>query len=126
MAARSKSADENATPSELPEETRLDTDVHAPATNAPGDAPADTTDPTERASTIVPQAPSAEALRAGTILGAIPVPDDAVGQSVAGVTGPDGGEIRVEEYDAIDPVTGAPLRIRHILDGPDAGKSIRV
>lgn len=104
----------------LPEETRLDTDVHAPATNAPGDAPADTTDPAERASTIVPQAPSEEALKAGTILGAVPVPAvEVTAQST------DGGEVRVEEYDDVTP-TGEAVRVRHILDGPDAGKSFRV
>jgi hypothetical protein len=125
MAARSKPASDVDETAGLPDETRLDTDVHAPATNKPGDAPADTTDPTERASTIVPQAPSAEALRAGTILGAIPVPDDVDPVAVHGVTGPD-GEVRVEEYDAVDPVTGQSVRIRHILDGPDAGKSFRI
>lgn len=126
MAARSKPTTNEAGTDEsgLPSETRLDSDVHAPATNAPGDAPADTTDPTERASTIPPQAPSAEALRAGTILGAIPVPDDVVPTVVHGVTGADGEE-RVEEYDTVDP-QGNPIRIRRFLDGPNAGQSIRI
>jgi hypothetical protein len=105
---------------DLPTETRLDTDVHAPATTAPGDAPADTTDPTERASTITPQAPSQEALQAGTILGAVPLPQAVVAQTS------DGDDVRVEEYDEIDPRTGQPIRIRHIIDGPDAGKTIRI
>lgn len=103
---------------EVPEVTRLDSDVHAPSTTAPGDGPADTTDPTERASTIMPQAPSPEALAAGTILGAVPVRVD-VAQA------PGVGEIRVEEYDAVDP-HGVTIRVRHILDGPDAGKSFRI
>jgi hypothetical protein len=102
------------------EETRLDTDVHAPATNAPGDAPADTTDPTERASTISPQAPSPEALAAGTILGAVPVPDPVLVRSDVA-----DGDVRVEEYEQLD-ARGLPVRVRHILDGPDKGKTIRI
>lgn len=105
---------------DVPTETRLDTDVHAPATNAPGDAPADTTDPTERASTISPQVPNEEALRAGTILGAVPLPQQVVAQTS------DGEDVRVETYDEVDPRTGQPIQIRHILDGPDAGKTFRV
>jgi hypothetical protein len=104
----------------LPSETRLDTDVHAPATNAPGDAPADTTDPTEQATTITPQLPSEEALKAGTILGAIPVPAAVIAAQTT-----DGDDVRVEEYDEVTP-TGEAVRVRHILDGPDAGKSFRV
>jgi hypothetical protein len=125
MATRKAAADTaDVKPQEVPDETRLDTDVHAPATNAPGDAPADTTDPNERASTITPQAPSAEALAAGTILGAVPVPEGVLPTVVPGVTGPDGEE-RVEEYDTVDP-HGQPVRIRHFIDGPNAGKSIRI
>lgn len=37
---------------DMPEETRLDHDVATPSTTAPGDGPADTTDPTEEASTV--------------------------------------------------------------------------
>lgn len=124
MATRKAAADTDVKPQEVPDETRLDTDVHAPATNAPGDAPADTTDPAERASTITPQAPSAEALAAGTILGAVPVPEGVLPTVVPGVTGADGEE-RVEEYDTVDP-HGQPVRIRHFIDGPNAGKSIRI
>lgn len=109
-------------PQEVPEVTRLDTDVHAPATNAPGDAPADTTDPTERASTIVPQAPSPEALAAGTILGAVPVPEGVVPTVVHGVTNADGEEERVEEYETTDP-HGAVIRVRHFID---RGETIRI
>lgn len=122
MTARSKSdttPKDDTTSAGVPEVTRLDTDVHAPATTAPGDAPADTTDPNERASTIAPQLPSDEALAAGTILGAIPLPAVTVAQ-----TG-DGEAVRIEEYDEVTP-TGEAVRIRHILDGPDAGKTFRV
>lgn len=120
MATAKKAAEEKADTSGLPTETRLDTDVHAPATNAPGDAPADTTDPDERATTITPQVPSDEALKAGTILGAVPVP----AAVIAAQTG-DGEDVRVEEYDEVTP-TGEAIRVRHILDGPDKGKTFRV
>lgn len=117
MAAR-KAADSEpvgAKQGDAPKETRLDTDVNAPATTVPGDAPYDTTDPTENASTITPQVPSEEAIKAGTILGAIPV------AAPAGVPDADAEE-RTEEYDAIKP-DGTKVRVRLYLDGPNKGRS---
>ena len=46
-----------------PEKTTLDEDTTKPSTTAPGDGPADTTDPNERASSITPQ-PGPEAINA--------------------------------------------------------------
>lgn len=117
MAARKAAENTEVSAQVVPDETRLDTDVNAPATNAPGDAPHDTTDPTEQASTITPQPPNAEALAAGTILGAVPVPAVVVDQAE--------GDERVEEYDAVD-AHGVTVRVRHYIDGPRAGQSERV
>jgi len=116
MAAR-KAADEpvGAKQGDAPKETKLDTDPNAPATTVPGDAPFDTTDPTEQASTITPQLPNAEALAAGTIVGALPVERPAGTQEAA-------GEERTEEYDAVRP-NGEQVRVRLYLDGPNKGRS---
>jgi len=98
MAAR-KAADEvvGAKQSDTPNATKLDTDPNGPATNAPGDAPHDTTDPSEQASTITPQLPNNAALAAGTIVGALPV------SSPPGVPEVDDKDVRVDEYDAVKP-----------------------
>lgn len=53
--------------------TTLDSDVTKPSVTAPGDGPADTTDPEERAQSVSPQ-PGAEALAAGTVNAVKPVP----------------------------------------------------
>ena len=55
------------------EKTTLDSDVTKPSVTAPGDGPADTTDPTEQASSV-PFAPSEEALKVGTVNAVVPVP----------------------------------------------------
>lgn len=101
---------------DAPKDTRLDTDPNAPATNAPGDAPFDTTDPTEQASTITPQIPNAQALAAGTILGALPV------ESPPGVARVDDADVRVDEYDAVRP-DGTTVHVKLYLDGPNKGRS---
>ena len=46
--------------------TTLDSDVTKPSVTAPGDGPADTTDPEERAQSVTPQ-PGAQALKEGTV-----------------------------------------------------------
>jgi hypothetical protein len=48
------------------ETTTLDSDITKPSVTAPGDGPADTTDPTEVAHSVTPQ-PGAEAIKAGTV-----------------------------------------------------------
>lgn len=53
--------------------TTLDSDVTKPSVTAPGDGPADTTDPDERAQSVTPQ-PGAQALAAGTVNAVKPVP----------------------------------------------------
>lgn len=76
------------------EVTTLDTDTTKPSVTAPGDGPADTTDPTERASSVTPQ-PGTEALKVGTVNAVVPLPK---------VEAParEGGS-RTEEYKAIRP-----------------------
>lgn len=90
-----------------PTETRLDDNVSEPSTVAPGDAPADATDPTELASTVTPT-PSAEALRQGTVNGVLPIKADAK-------TERDESGDRFEEYDATKP-DGSVVRIRRNIE----------
>lgn len=95
--------------------TTLDSDVTKPAQAAPGDGAADTTDPLERASTVVPS-PGPEALRVGTVNGQLPldpIPANAVEAS---------DDDRIEEYDATDH-NGKPVRIRRNIE---TGESIVV
>lgn len=76
------------------EKTTLDSDVTKPSVTAPGDGPADTTDPTERASTVTPQ-PGEEALKVGTVNGVVPLPKVEADA--------DTSDHRTEEYEATAP-----------------------
>lgn len=91
-----------------PKETRLDDNNTEPATTVPGDAPFDTTDPTERASTVLPN-PSDEALRVGTVNGVRKLP------SASAEAAKDAGEQRVERYEARKP-NGDLVTVEHNLD----------
>lgn len=91
-----------------PTETRLDDNVTEPSTVAPGDAPADTTDPTEVASTVTPN-PSAQAIAEGTVNGAIKVDQPARAKSTKAP------KHRFEEYDATKP-DGSVVRVRRNID----------
>ncbi len=92
--------------SQNPTETRLDEDVTVPSTNAPGDAPFDTTDPTERASTVGGDKEAAAKAGHLTVNAAVPV-DQLKGLSVLppedGEDGSDGGKGRTETYKAQKP-----------------------
>ena len=57
--------------SSTPKETTLDEDVTTPSTTAPGDGPADTTDPKETAHSV-PARPGAEAIKVGTVNAVVP------------------------------------------------------
>jgi hypothetical protein len=88
--------------------TTLDTDVSKPTQTAPGDGPADTTDPLERASTVVPR-PGPEALRAGTVNSQLPLeplPDTSVVP---------GDNDRIEEYEATD-ASGKRVRVQRNIE----------
>lgn len=88
------------------EKTTLDTDVTKPSVTAPGDGPADTTDPTERASSVTPQ-PGDEALKVGTVNAVVPLPkvEEAARE----------GKDRIETYEATKP-DGTKVTVEHNLD----------
>ncbi|ROS52932.1 hypothetical protein [Frigoribacterium sp. PhB24] len=86
----------------IPDETKLDSSVEKPSTTAPGDGPADTTDPTETASSVTPS-PDATALAVGTVNAVVPTTKPAAKASKAKArterykaTKPDGSEVMVQ------------------------------
>lgn len=92
--------------------TTLDADVTKPSVTEPGDGAHDTTDPKERASTVVPQ-PSAETIASGVgtvnaVLPLSPIPD------APRVESP-----RFEEYDAVGP----DGKVVHIKRNIETGES---
>lgn len=90
-----------------PKETKLDRDTTKPATTAPGDGPADTTDPSERASSVTPQ-PGEEAVKVGTVNAVQPVPQDEKPAR-------DSKKDRIEKYKATKP-DGTEVTVTHNLD----------
>ena len=92
--------------SKVEETTTLDSDITKPSVTAPGDGPADTTDPTEIASTVVPR-PGPEALAVGTVNAVLPVERPASKRSTK--------DHRFEEYDAVKP-DGSTVRIKRNID----------
>ena len=94
------------------ETTTLDSDVTKPSVTAPGDGPADTTDPTEIAVSVRPN-PGPEALAVGTVNAVVKV------ERNPGVPEVDEAEAakshRIEEYDAYKP-DGSKGRGRHNID----------
>jgi len=96
--------------STTPTKTTLDTSVAKPSTTAPGDGPADTTDPTEIAQSV-PATPGTEALAVGTVNAVKPVPKTAAKKSDA--------EARTERYKATKP-DGTEVTVERDID---TGKS---
>lgn len=90
-----------------PKKTRLDSDATKPSTTAVGDGPADTTDPSEHASSVTPR-PSAKALKAGTVNAVQPVPQEAKPER-------DAKNDRIEKYDAVRP-DGTTVKVTHNID----------
>lgn len=90
--------------------TRLDTDTSAPSTTAPGDGPADTTDPSERATTVGGDKAAAAAAGFGTVNAAIPLPSTA-----STAASPAAQEHRVERYPATKP-DGSTVIVEHNID----------
>jgi hypothetical protein len=76
--------------------TTLDKDTTKPSTTAPGDGPADTTDPDESAQSVSPR-PGDEAQKVGTVNAVKPGPKRTA--SGSGRSGKD----RTEEYQATRP-----------------------
>lgn len=104
--------------------TRTDDNVSRPSTVAPGDAPADTLDPTERVSTV-PHTPGEEALRVGTVNAVLVNPSLPDAATVAanlrgGVRA--GQEDRIETYEATRP-NGEKVTVTHNLDTGETSAS---
>ena len=95
------------------ETTTLDTDTTKPSVTAPGDGPADTTDPNERASTVTPN-PGPEALKVGTVNAVKPLPPIEEVEPA--------GEARTEEYDVIAPDGEVVRVVRNIETGESKRK----
>ena len=91
-----------------PEKTTLDEDGTKPSTTAPGDGPADTTDPSETAHSVTPQ-PSAEALKVGTVNAVVP------GKPVGEQKAESSKEHRIEKYKATRP-DGTEVTVTHNID----------
>ena len=90
-----------------PSETTLDSDVTKPSTTAPGDGPADTTDPKETAHSVTPR-PGPEALKEGTVNAVIP------GEPVEEPE-VDSKSHRIEKYQAVRP-DGTEVTVTHNID----------
>lgn len=89
------------------EETRLDDYINAPSTVAPGDAPADTTDPDERASTVLPDKEAAAKAGHGTVNAVVKVGEAAPER--------DSSNDRIEKYEATRP-DGSAVTVTHNID----------
>jgi len=90
------------------ESTTLDSDVTKPSVTAPGDGPADTTDPTEVAVSVTP-APGDEALAVGTVNAVKPVEKPAEKR--------DSSNDRTEKYTATRPDGSSVTVTRNIETG---------
>lgn len=90
-----------------PKQTRLDSDNTKPSTTAPGDGPADTTDPSERASTVGGDKKAAAAAGHLTVNAVEPVEPVAAAKS--------DGKDRIETYKATRP-DGTEVTVKHNLD----------
>lgn len=95
-----------------PMTTRLDTDVTKPSTVQPGDAPADTMDPTERASTVGGDKAAAALAGHLTVNAVIPIPEPA---ALRATDDEDRASNRVETYPAVRP-DGTIVTVEHNID----------
>lgn len=92
-----------------PKQTRLDSDNTKPSTTAPGDGPADTTDPSERATTVGGDKKAAAEAGHLTVNAAAPLP------KVEAPAGVDKKDQRVEKYEATAP-DGKTVTVTHNID----------
>lgn len=93
------------------ETTTLDDDVTKPSQTAPGDGPADTTDPSEQATSVTPT-PGDEAIAAGTVNAVRKTPKKAAPRRRK-------DEDRVEEYTLRRP----DGKLAHVKRNIDTGES---
>lgn len=98
-----------------PEETRLDDHLNAPSTTAPGDGPADTTDPDERASSATPDKGAAAQAGHGTVNAVVPVPKKTAAKRAT-------GKDRTETYTALRPDGVEVTVVRNIETGESSVK----
>ena len=91
-----------------PAETTLDEDTTKPSTTAPGDGPADTTDPSETAHSVTPK-PGPEAIKEGTVNAVVP------GERIEEVEQVDKKDQRIEKYQATRP-DGTEVTVTHNID----------
>lgn len=87
--------------------TRAEKQITKPSTVEPGDAPADTTDPSEIVSSRVPQ-PGPEADKVGTVNSAVKVGDAPEAPTAS-------KKARTETYKAVRP-DGSEVTVEHNLD----------
>jgi hypothetical protein len=92
-----------------PNATTLDEHVDRPSTTAPGDGPADTTDPSEHASSATPDFATAAAHGHDTVNAVVPV-KRAARKTAAAKT-----EHRIEHYKARKP-DGTEVEVEHNID----------
>lgn len=96
-------------------ETLLNATADEPSFVAPGDAPYDTVDPLEHASSVAPDRTQAAKEGFGVVNAVVPIPDPSgLTQRLLEGEG-DGGEERTEEYLATAP-TGARVRVRRNIE----------
>lgn len=89
--------------------TTLDSHLDKPSVTAPGDGPADTTDPTEQASTVTPDKGAAAKAGHLTVNGVVKVDSPAAAPAVAKK------DQRVEKYKATKP-DGTEVTVTHNID----------
>lgn len=94
--------------------TTLDSDVTKPSVTAPGDGPADTTDPEETAHSVTPQ-PGAEAIKVGTVNAVVAGPKVEAAPA-------DTSSHRTEKYKAVRP-DGSEVTVTHNIDTGETSTS---
>lgn len=88
--------------------TKTTTSVSIPSEVEPGDAPFDTTDPSERVSSVSPDKAAAAAAGFGTVNAVVPLP-------AAEVPAAPKGKDRIEKYEVTGP-DGKLVTVEHNLD----------
>ncbi|MGY1773508.1 hypothetical protein [Blastococcus sp. SYSU D00813] len=88
--------------------TRTTKSVSVPSEVEPGDAPFDTTDPSERVSSVSPDKAAAAAAGHGTVNAVVPLPEPEQPKTEA-------RKARVEKYDVLGP-DGKYVSVEHNLE----------
>jgi hypothetical protein len=102
--------------------TLLDDQVNMPGYVAPGDGPFDTVDPSEHATSVVPDKGNAAREGFGVVNAVLPVPDPSGREQYLAAQAEElDSSDRTEEYEVAGP-DGKPVRIRHNLD---TGETVR-